>query len=245
MALFASKIAKAKASFGANYGREGRYLILLNAGKADKHASTGSEQIIFEGLVMYVFDPGPPAGSRFKPTKGNNETPHTPGEPYSFYFSEAQLGSESRCKSFLLTAFNIKEKDLPVAVNPENGATVAVPVGMWIDKVSGAPVVPGTPGAVAAVDPIEYAISQATSPTVNSLRDVMIEVNGRGTKTQGRGKSGVQDIIAVDYVRRVWAREVRELWTAGKLHDNAIQEFNRNKRFEQMLTREAAENPGA
>lgn len=243
MALFAEKVSKAKASFGANYGREGGYLILLNSGKIDKHASTGSEQIIFEGTVAHVFDPGPPAGARFKPTKGGNETPHTVGEPYTIYFSEAQLGSEARCKSFLLTSYNVKEKDLPIAVNPVNGNTVLVPVGMWIDPNTGAPVVQGTAGAVAAKDPVMFMIEQATSPVQNALADVMIEVRGRGIKTQGRGKSGVQEIIATDYVRRVWAREVKDLWS--KLDARSVDLFNRDKRFERMLAREQAENPGA
>ena len=217
---FTKKIAGSKASFGQNYGKEGRYWIIFNSGKMDRHSGSGVEQVIFEGSVIRIVDPGPPIGSRFKPSKGGNDAPHTPCDPFTFYYSASMTGSEGRCKRLLLVATNMTEAQLPAAILPATGQACA----------------PGTPGAV---DPIEFAIEQATSPSTNALKDIVIEVTGRGMRTQGRGPAGPQDIIAVDPVRRVWAREVHENWEG--LHENVKQMLMRDKRLELMLQREERE----
>lgn len=237
MGLFASKIAKAKAAYGANYAREGRYWVIFNSGKQDMHASKNSEQIVFEGTVIRVVDSGPAAGARFKPTKGGNESPHVPGEPFTLHFGSWQLGAEARAKRFLLVAADMEESKLPAAINPMTGAAVKVAPGALIHPQTGEPVQMGTPGAIAAVDPVEHAIGLATNPSVNCLKDIVVEMHGRGQTTQGRGPSGKQDIIAVDPVRRIWATEVREVFES--LHENAKQVLWQDKRLEQMLTREA------
>lgn len=219
MGVFGQKIAKAKAAFGANYGREGRYWVVINSGKEDLHASKNSPQIIYEGTVIRVVDPGPPAGARFKTSKGGNETPHAAGEPFTFHFGMWQLGAEARAKRFLLTAGNMEEAKLPAAIDPTTGAAVA----------------PGTPGSV---DPIEYAVEMTTNPKYNMLKDAVIEVHGRGQRSQGRNNQQPQDIIAVDPVRRVWAREVQEVW--DQLAPTIQADLAKDGRLTKMVARDDA-----
>lgn len=237
MGAFAKSIAKAKAAYGGNYGKEGKYWVLLNAGKMDTHASKNAEQVVFEGVVVRVVDPGPPPGQRWKPTKGGNENPHAPGEPYTIHYGSWQLGADARCKRFLLVAANMDEKQIPAAVNPVTHQPCQP--GQYFDRASGAAVHPGTPGAVCAVDPVENAIELATSPTTNALRDICVEVSGRGITTQGRGPAGAQNIIAVDPVRRVWAKEIHDAW--ADLHPVVQAELTRNDRLKGMLAREERE----
>lgn len=235
MGVFASKVGQAKTAFGANYGREGRYWVIINSGKEDVHVQKKSPQIIFEGTVIRVVDPGPAAGQRYKTTKGGNETPHAPGDPYTLHFGSWQLGAEGRLRHFLLVATGTEERDLPPSVDPRPPySSLAVPPGTQV---------PGAPAGVLSVNPVEFATDQCTSPTVNALKNKVVEVLGRGTKTQGRGPAGAQDIIAIDPVRRVWARDIHEVWES--LHENAKLELMKDKRLEGMLKNEENERAAA
>jgi hypothetical protein len=239
MGLFSKKIAGSKAAFGQNYGKEGRVWVIVNNGKMDMHASKNSEQIVFETEVVRVVDPGPAPGQRFKPTKGGNDTPHSAGDPYTIHFGSWQQGAEARAKRFLLVAANLEEHKVPKAINPMTGKSVNVPPGSPIHPQTGDPLPIGTPGAIMAVDPVELAIDQATNPSTNMLRDIIVEMNGRGMTTQGRGPGGKQDIIAIDPVRRVWAKEVADVWES--LHPNVKALLERDNRLKNMLAREERE----
>lgn len=202
----------------------------------EPHSVSKVEQLIYEGMVIHVVDPGPPAGQRYVPSKGGNEAPHQVMDPYTNYFKQGQLGSDARAKRFLLTAADYDEKDLPPSVNPTNGEDLALPVGTPIWPATGQPVAANTPGAVITIDPIEFAINLSTSPSANVLRDVVVEMHGRGMETQGRGPAGKQKIIAIDPVRRVWAKEIHTMWQS--LHPKAHDYLNAENRLNNMLARE-------
>jgi len=89
------KTSKAKAAFGKDYPKEGRYWVMLTRAKFDKHITKGSEFIAFESTVIHVLDcPRDAAGN---PTV-------KPGEPCNFIFMDSVLGNEARLKAFLLVA---------------------------------------------------------------------------------------------------------------------------------------------
>ena len=234
--VFSGQIGKAKPSFGAAYGKEGKYWVILNGAKMELHSVSKVEQFIIEGAVINVVDPGPPAGQRYQTSKGGNETPHSVLDPYTVYFKQGQLGSDARAMRFMLVAADFAEKDLPPSVNPSTGDDLALPVGTPIWPATGQPVPAGTQGAVLTKGPIEYAIDVAVSPTANVLRDIVVEMHGRGMPTQGRGPAGVQKIIAVDPIRRVWAREIHGQW--ANLHPKAQELLNAEGRLNNMIARE-------
>lgn len=243
MGVFAKEVAKAKTFEGGNYGKEGRYWILVETGKCDTHQTKKIEQIVYEGNVVRVLDPGPAPGQRFKPTNGGNETPHLPGDPYTFHFGMWVTGAAGRLRKFLVVAAGIDEKSLPPAIVPFNGMHCQ-PNTAWVpgqvDPATGRPqaiqVAVGTMGAVMASDPIEYAVDQSTSPTQNAISGTVIEVIGKGVTTQGKNGGVKRDIISSDPIRRVMPSEIRAAWEQIAEPARAI--LTRNGRFDQMLNQE-------
>lgn len=239
MGVFAQAAGKAKSAFTSNYCREGRYLVIINSGKEDMHAGSNTPQVIFEGTVIKVVDPGPPQGQRWKPSKGGNESPHTVGEPFTFYFGMKAAGSPGRLRRLILVANGVEEKDLPPSLHPVTGVSLALPASTPIDAATGAPVAAGTAGSMLSVDPVEFAITKATDPKVNALCDVVLEVRGSGIVTQGRNGNLPQNIIAVDPMRRVSAREIHAGWET--LAQAAQDYLKKDGRIDRMLRGEDAE----
>jgi hypothetical protein len=235
--LFAEKVGSAKASVGGNYGKEGRHFVIINSGKQDSHASKNYEQVIFEGMVVHILDPGPPAGQRFVTSKGGNETPHSVLDPFTFYFGATSPGAEGRCVRFLLVAADMEESKVPPSINPATGQPCAVPSGTSIDPATGNPVNPGTLGSVLSVKAMTHFLNMATNPSVNALRNVVLEVVGRGTTTQGRGSGGTpQKIIAIDPVRRVYPSQLHTMW--AQIDPKAQAELQRDGRWQLMIAQE-------
>ncbi len=250
MGVFKEKIANAKPSFSSNYLKEGRYWALVNGGKNDKHANTGTDQLIYESTVIYVENPGPPEGKRWPAS--NNAGPHRPGDDLTFYFAENQTGSEARAVAFICACLGAKKDDLPLSINPRTGAPVidprtkqAVAPGTPIDPSTGDLVPPTHPGAVVTVSPIAHAIDLSTDARTNFFGNVVLDVTGNGINTKGKGGKPPGPIIATNYNRRVPASEVQAIW--DKLDPKAQEILLRKPdggsmtRLERMLAGEAAE----
>ncbi len=239
MGVFSQQAGKAKTAFGANWPKEGKYIVILNGGKNEIHSQNKMEQIIYEATVLHVVDPGPPTGQRWPSSKGGNETPHSVLDPYTIYFKFGQMGSDGRLRKFLLTAAEYDERKLPPSINPANGADLTLPPGTPIWPATGQAVAAGTPGAVLSLDPVEHAIDLSVSPTHNILRDIVVEMHGHGITTAGRGPAGAQKIVANDPVRRVWAKELHGMWAS--LHPKAQELLNAENRLGNMIVREDKE----
>jgi hypothetical protein len=73
-------------------------------------------------------------------------------------------------------------------------------------------------------------------PAKQPLKNIMIEVKAGETQTKSKDK-----IVGANYLRRVYAEEIRQMWEQGKLEPATIELLSKDDRLTKMLATEAQE----
>lgn len=80
------------------------------------------------------------------------------------------------------------------------------------------------------------AIKNVFDPAKQPLKNVMIEVRAAATETKAKEK-----IVGANYLRRVYAEEIRQMWEQGKLEPLTIELLSKDDRLKKMLDAETDE----